>query len=486
MTALPGTMPKPQQLSGPTFDIGANLGKTQGNNLFHSFQKFNLQNGETAKFSGPTTILRIISRVTGGEKSTIDGKIQSTITGASLYFFNPQGVAFGPTGTLDVSGSFHVSTANSLGFPDSLGVPDKMQFPATLEVPPLSPDAPTSFGFLARTIPDDGKISIRGGTANPTLVVLPSTIPLSGGPPSTDTQPLSRTLSIVGRDIEIIGPASAGNGTVQARGGLIQIVSVRSAGTAKLTPPGPGQMADVNVNDFTALGEITVTGNALIDAGGRVATTFQPSGTILIRGGRLEVVGSSILSNTTGPNMAGAGASPVGATRAVDILLSGDLTLSSGARITAASAGALNFRGQSGEIVVDVRSLSVKEGSQIARGSNSSSTAQTGGIRITASDSITIDGLSSGLMSTPTRSESIGGITITGGATGRASLTMTNSATILSNSTGQGGAGDITLTVGPLTATGVAGAVGPRERSPSRKRIPFRSPGRLRRSPAGS
>ena len=78
-------------LTGPNYDISANLGKQVGSNLFHSFGKFGLATNETAAFSGPATINNVIGRVTGGNPSSIDGTIKSSITGANLFLINPSG-----------------------------------------------------------------------------------------------------------------------------------------------------------------------------------------------------------------------------------------------------------------------------------------------------------------------------------------------------------------------------------------------------------
>ena len=69
---LDGTLGPAKVLSGPYFAVEADLGQQVGNNLFHSFQNFNLSLGESATFSGPDTVNHIISRVTGGEISLID------------------------------------------------------------------------------------------------------------------------------------------------------------------------------------------------------------------------------------------------------------------------------------------------------------------------------------------------------------------------------------------------------------------------------
>ncbi len=109
---LDGTMGTSGSIPGPQYAITADVGQQKGNNLFHSFQTFNINTVETAIFSGPNSISNIISRVTGGTESFIDGTIQSAITDANFFFLNPAGIMFGPNASLDVSGSFHVSTGD--------------------------------------------------------------------------------------------------------------------------------------------------------------------------------------------------------------------------------------------------------------------------------------------------------------------------------------------------------------------------------------
>ena len=66
-------------LTGPDYVISDDLGVTVGGNLFHSFLEFSLFFGETATFTGPDSIDNILARVTGGNISTINGTIRSTI-----------------------------------------------------------------------------------------------------------------------------------------------------------------------------------------------------------------------------------------------------------------------------------------------------------------------------------------------------------------------------------------------------------------------
>ncbi len=91
-------------------------GTIRGPNQFHSFDRFDVGTGETARFTGPVSVANILGRVTGGLESVIDGRIQSDIRDANLYVLNPSGIMFGPNARLDVQGSFHVSTADRVRF----------------------------------------------------------------------------------------------------------------------------------------------------------------------------------------------------------------------------------------------------------------------------------------------------------------------------------------------------------------------------------
>ena len=130
-------------LSGPNFKIPDTLGKTVGDNLFHSFSEFSLQSGQSATFTGPDSIQNILGRVTGAKISDIDGLIKSEITDANLYLLNPNGFLFGKNASVDVDGAFTLSTRESLklGQEGSFNAvnPDQSGF---------SSAAPDAFGFL--------------------------------------------------------------------------------------------------------------------------------------------------------------------------------------------------------------------------------------------------------------------------------------------------------------------------------------------------
>jgi filamentous hemagglutinin family protein len=200
---LDGSLGPRGALTGPHYTISDRMGQTRGSNLFHSFGQFNLSQGESAIFTGPNTIANILSRVTGGQPSTIDGTIRSQIPGAHLYLLNPSGVMFGPHASLDVSGSFHINTADYLRLADGARFSARLSETSTLSVAP-----PAAFGFLGP----------------------PAAITVEG---STLQVPEGATLSVVGGDIAITGQGAltaASIPSLGAPGGRITLASVAAAG----------------------------------------------------------------------------------------------------------------------------------------------------------------------------------------------------------------------------------------------------------------
>src|SRR5256714_3016457 len=113
-----GSLGVRQTLGGPGVLIPASLGLARGRNLFHSFAQFDIPDGGSATFSGPSSIHNVLARVTGGTASQINGRLACDIDGANLYLINPAGIVFGANGTLDVRGSFVATTADSVGLAD--------------------------------------------------------------------------------------------------------------------------------------------------------------------------------------------------------------------------------------------------------------------------------------------------------------------------------------------------------------------------------
>src|SRR6185503_466120 len=166
--------------AGSNWTIGG--GTQVGGNLFHSFGRFNINTGGSATFAGQGSVQNIVSRVTGGERSMIDGQLGSSIPGANVWFVNPAGVTFGQNASLNVSGSFHASTANYV----RLG--DGTVFDAATPASSLTSALPAAFGFTSAA-PASILVHGTGSFANPNVLqVAPGrTFSLVGGDVTVDT-----------------------------------------------------------------------------------------------------------------------------------------------------------------------------------------------------------------------------------------------------------------------------------------------------------
>jgi filamentous hemagglutinin family protein len=105
--------------AGNTIDIPISEGKPTptGANLFHSFDKFNVNTGQTANFISTPGIQNILGRVNGANGgSLIDGKLQVTGGNANLFLMNPAGIVFGKGASLDINGAFTATTAKAIDF----------------------------------------------------------------------------------------------------------------------------------------------------------------------------------------------------------------------------------------------------------------------------------------------------------------------------------------------------------------------------------
>jgi filamentous hemagglutinin family protein len=260
-----------QPLPGPPYAIVPSLGTQVGTNLFHSFGQFSLSQGDLATFSGPAATKNVISRVTGGSVSSIDGTIRSTINGANLYLINPSGIVFGQNATVNVLGSFHASTA------DYVKMSDGTRFQAKNPDSPtstMSAEPPVAFGFL--TMPP-AKIAVNGST----LGSVPGTLGLVAGPVS-------------------IGPASqtALTGAALSASGTIHVTSVAGTGEVPVDP------RNTSALPVTSFGSVDISGG--IRGGSTLSANGVTSGgSVFIRSGALTIDASNINANNFGSGPVG-------------------------------------------------------------------------------------------------------------------------------------------------------------------------------------
>src|SRR5262245_34848530 len=374
---LDGSLGPKGPLTGPDYTIDAKVGQLRSNNLFHSFGQFNVHTGESATFTGPSTVENVIGRVTGGQQSLIDGQLRSEMPKANMYLLNPSGVLFGPNATLDVPGSFHVSTA------DYLRMADGEKFSANLSQESVLTSAPpAAFGFLS---------------GNPASIALQA---------SSLQVPEGKTLSVIGGDLQITG------GSLSAPHGQLNLASVASAG--EVIPTVSEHGPDLTMESFSRLGKIEATQGAQINTDG------EGGGSVVIRSGRLVVDNAIISSNTQG-NVDGArvgidaqitedavvtnagriGTTVAGAGNGGDVRLVAGSVEGNGSA-TIGSTTAQGSTGNGGSTELQVKQLTLADGARVD--TSTSGNGRGGALSITATDSVSISdqdsqGAKSGLFS---------------------------------------------------------------------------------------
>jgi len=387
-------------------------GAQRSQNLFHSFEEFNVDEGRGALFFSPDDVNNIFSRVTGSNPSNILGLLGTFGSDADLFFINPNGILFGPNSSLNVQGSFAALTADAIQFGEQ--------------------------GFFSASNPE---IPSELLTINPSALFF-SQIP-SGTIASTSTAsagvdpsgsfgtfglrvPDGRSLLLVGGDIDL------SRGGLIAFGGQIELSAVEGTGTLGLNID--GNRLAVNVPEDVQRADIALADNAalLVAAGngGDVAINsrnLSMSGRSTIRAGILSGLGSA---NTQGGDIR---INTTGTTELSNALLLNNIED--------------NAQGNTGQIEITTGSLSILNGAQIlavVRGEGDA-----GPITITADESVTLDGRNinnfPSLIASTVEANAVGSagnITVAANV-----LEITNRAQLNSSTSGLGDAGNIRLEI---------------------------------------
>jgi filamentous hemagglutinin family protein len=332
----------PTTVGGKSFEIPQNLGTVAGANLFHSFNTFDINNGETATFTSVDSFQNVISRVTGNNPSTIDGALVSKIGQANFYFINPAGVTFGANASIDVPAAFHVSTANSLKFANNLEFNASNANPVST----LMVANPESFGFLGST---NGKIEFKAG--------------------SSLTAKAGQTLDLV------TGNITLDNNNLWAESGEIRLVTMQGQGLVSAAKNAKGILELPSIKPTANNGgNITVQNNSYIktegNGGGRVAiwggdvtmkemavladnngeTDATEQQGINIQTNSLKLDNASITANVDDKSSGNSGNVTVNASQFIDMKDGGFIGTSN------------YFTGQSGDTTVSTNTLNIDQG----------------------------------------------------------------------------------------------------------------------------
>ncbi len=380
-------------------------GAARGQNLFHSFQQFNVSAGRGAYFFSPSAnIQNILARVTGNNLSQILGTL-GTFGNSSpnLFLINPNGIIFGSNASLDIGGSFVATTANAIRLGNT-GL-FSASHPRTSNLLSINPSA-----FFFNAFASQAQI-VNRSTATSTVL---------GASTSGLQVPDGRSLLLVGGDVKLEG------GSLFAPGGRVELAGVAGTGTVGFNAFGNelrlGFPTDVARADVSLTNESEVN----VRAGG--------GGSIAINARNLEVLGGSKvrtgIASGLGSADSKAGDIQVNATGTTTV--AGDSFISN-----AVIAGGV---GNGGDIDITTGSLFVTDGAYLIASTDGQGNA--GSVRIRATDTVSFDRASGGAGS-PVGSEAVGNggdIDITTG-----SLSVSNGASLYASTAGKGNAGSVRI-----------------------------------------
>ncbi|MBW4449390.1 MAG: S-layer family protein [Spirirestis rafaelensis WJT71-NPBG6] len=329
---IDGTLSPAQSLNGPNYTIPQSVGQRVESNLFHSFGIFNLNMGEIANFESAGNIRNILSRVTGGSASMIDGLISTNSANVNLFLINPSGIVFGPNASLNVGGSFVASTANALQF-GNLGF-----FSATdKNIPsPLLTINPSALLF--------NQINQNAVIQNNS--VAPAGIDPAGFDAFGLRVPDGRSLLLVGGNVSMDG------GGLNAYGGRVELGGLTQAGTVGLGVDGDN--LSLIFPDNVAESDVSLTNQAAIYVEG------AGGGNIAVNARNLEILGGSFLTAGIGQGLG----TPETVAGDIRVNAIGEIKVAGGSIVS--NVVASNSQGNGGNITIDSGSFSLRDGAGLA------------------------------------------------------------------------------------------------------------------------
>jgi filamentous hemagglutinin family protein len=247
-----------------------------GVNLFHSFDQFGVDANQIANFLSNPSIQNILSRVTGGDASIINGIIQVTGGNSNLYLMNPAGIIFGSNSQLNVPASFTATTATGIGLGDNwfnatgnndyaalVGTPSSFAFntpqPGVIvNAGQLSVNAGQNLTLLGGTVASTGQMEAPEGQITVAAVPGNSSVRLSqpGHLLSLEISPLPPSLSPSLPFTPLSLPQLLTGGTVDDASGLV----VNGDGAVQLTGSG------IAVENGDVVASAVTAGTALLSA----------------------------------------------------------------------------------------------------------------------------------------------------------------------------------------------------------------------------
>ncbi|WP_158054934.1 two-partner secretion domain-containing protein [Scytonema sp. HK-05] len=364
---------------GNTFNITE--GTQAGGNLFHSFGEFSVPTGGTAFFNNAVDIQNIISRVTGGSVSNIDGLIRANGT-ANLFLINPNGIIFGRNASLNIGGSFVASTANAIQFGNQ-GFFSASNPESSSSLLTVNPSALLFNQIRAASIENN---SVADSGLNPSSAFTATGLRVPDG----------KSLLLVGGDISMNG------GGLYAFGGRVELGGLAGAGTVGLNEN--GNNLSLSFPNSVERSDVSLSNHAQVDV------TASDGGSIAVNARNLEITEESELfagiESGLGSDKSKAGNIEVNATGAINL----------NNKSSIANQVLEEASGQGGDVNISASTLRVEGGAQV--GAATFGVGKGGNLRVDAQDVQLVgesaDGRGSGLFASaePNSTGDAGDLTI--------------------------------------------------------------------------
>ena len=361
------------QVSG-TNDSIITGGLSRGQTLFHSFTDFSIPTGGSANFRNPAGTRDIITRVTGGLFSDINGTLNSG--GANFLLINPNGVIFGPNARLNVGRAFAASTANGVDLIDGQGQRYTFGTNGVGDTPLLTINPNVLFNI--------SRLNFGTSVAGSSSILNYGTLQTSND---------GQYIGLFGGNVTLDG--RYGGGEIVAPGGRVDIGGLNTAGTISIDSNGlvlggsnliRGDVlllngAQINVSANLALGNINIFRSDVANL----------SSSININANNLQIT-----NDRTSPNLAisglYAGLNPnIGIQTAtsggINIDATGQVLLNNGVIYNTIQSGS---NGKLGNIQIGANSLTIDNGSNIS--SRVDGAGNAGNINISTTGDISVSG----------------------------------------------------------------------------------------------
>jgi filamentous hemagglutinin family protein len=397
--------------NGNNFDITGGL--TKGQTLFHSFTDFSVPTNGQANFLNPAGNRDMITRVTGGLFSDINGTLNSN--GANFFLINPNGIVFGANAQLNVGKAFVTSTANGINLVDGSGR-----------------------GIVFGTNPDGDTPLL---TINPDVLFNVSSLTMGGGNGTISNFGTLRTTNPSQYIALIGGNVSLNGGEVIAPGGKVDLGGLAAPGTITLSE-----------NNLIFPTSVTRSNVTLTD-GSSISVAGSGGGSVDVNAQNLNVLNGSEIAAGISKN------APNSQPGDININVAGNIEVGGNSPSYIYNEVVKDATGNAGNINIKTYGLRVTAGSQIY--SLISGIGRAGDLTINATNiSISRESSNYNLITSPSPSGlfSASGASATGNAGNinikTDTLQVTDGSQIASVIRGFGNAGDITIKANNVLVSG--------------------------------